>query len=154
MSETHQETHQESPITILGQLIKDLSFEHPDPIASQMLALDGKEPDLNVETSVSYRSLQDEGKGYEVLLNMKVSGKHDNQTMFLIELAYASYVAINHEMIPADHIEPVLMISIPHMLFPFARAIIYSTMRDGGLPPLLLNPMDFEAAYEANKSQK
>ncbi|MDP2193833.1 MAG: protein-export chaperone SecB, partial [Alphaproteobacteria bacterium] len=104
------ETQQESAIAILGQLIKDLSFEHPDPIASQLLALEGKEPELNVETSVSYRSLQDASKGYEVLLNMKISGTHEKQTMFLLELAYASYVAINHDMIPADHIEPVLMV--------------------------------------------
>ncbi|MFZ2983450.1 MAG: protein-export chaperone SecB, partial [Sphingobium sp.] len=32
-------------------------------------------------------------------------------------------------------------------LFPFARRILSDAVRDGGFPPLLLDPIDFQALY-------
>ncbi|PIZ32231.1 MAG: protein-export chaperone SecB [Alphaproteobacteria bacterium CG_4_10_14_0_8_um_filter_37_21] len=136
------------PIMILGQFVKDLSFEHPDPLFSLNIPAD-KQPDMNVDVAINTKPAEQEGL-YEVTLGVNVSAKAADKTMFLLELSYSAFVQVDMQAVEKDQLNPVLMINVPHMLFPFVRGIIYNTVREGGLPPLMLNPIDFAAMYEAN----
>ena len=66
--------------------------------------------------------------------------------MFLVELQYCGLFRL--ENIPADNLEPVLVIECPRMIFPFARRVISDVTRDGGFPPLMIDPIDFVALYK------
>ena len=68
--------------------------------------------------------------------------------LFNFELAYAGVFRIQN--VPADNLHPVVMIECPRLLFPFAREIIATSVRDGGFPPLLLDPVDFVGLYRQN----
>jgi preprotein translocase subunit SecB len=140
------------PIMILGQFVKDLSFEHPDPLFSLRIAED-QQPDMNVDVAINTKPAEQEGL-YEVTLSVNVSAKTADKTMFLLELSYSAFVQVDTKLVEKEQINPVLMINVPHMLFPFIRGIIYNTVREGGLPPLMLNPIDFAAMYEANLKQE
>ena len=69
---------------------------------------------------------------------------------FIIEMAYAGIFSLN---VPQEHLEPVLMIEAPHLLFPYAREAISSVMYNGGLTPIVLSPLDFVAMYKSRKAQ-
>jgi len=140
------------PIMILGQFVKDLSFEHPDPLFSLRIPED-KQPNMNVDVAINTASAEQEGL-YEVTLSINVGAKTADKTMFLLELSYSAFVQVDTTVVDKEQLNPVLMINVPHMLFPFVRGIIYNTVREGGLPPLMLNPIDFAAMYEANLQQE
>ena len=74
-----------------------------------------------------------------------MNGIITGQPLFLLELDYACVASLN---IPKEHIEPVLLIEIPRLLFPYARNIVTNTLVNGGLPPFMLNPIDFVAMYQ------
>jgi preprotein translocase subunit SecB len=71
--------------------------------------------------------------------------------MFLLELAYGGMFVLNN--VPEDSIQPILLIECPRLIFPFARRIVADVVRDGGLPPLMIEPIDFVALYR-NKMQE
>ncbi len=62
-----------------------------------------------------------------------------------MELAYGSFVVLKD--VPEDYVQQVLMIEIPRQIFPFARRIVADVTRDGGMLPLMLEPIDFVAIY-------
>ncbi|HCU06901.1 MAG TPA: protein-export chaperone SecB [Holosporales bacterium] len=140
--------NENQPIIILGQFVKDLSFEHPDPLFSLNIPED-QQPNMNVDVAINTTPAEQEGL-YEVTLSVNVGAKTADKTMFLLELSYSAFVQVDTKVVEKDQLNPVLMINVPHMLFPFVRGIIYNTVREGGLPPLMLNPIDFAAMYEAN----
>jgi len=94
---------------------------------------------VDVETAVQSETV------YEVTLKLRVEAKGGAEIIFLAEVAYAALLALPG--LPAEHRRPVLMIEGPRLLFPFARAIIADATRNGGYPPLLLNPIDFSELY-------
>ena len=49
--------------------------------------------------------------------------------------------------------QPVLLVECPRILFPFARNILSDVTRDGGFPPVLLQPIDFVALWQARRAQ-
>ena len=83
---------------------------------------------------------------YEVTLDIKTEGKIKDKVAFIAEISYAGIFSLNK--IPPEHEKPILLIEAPRMLFPFARNILAETTRDGGYPPLMLNPIDFNALYQ------
>ena len=130
------------PITVNAQYIKDLSFEAPT--APGVFALMQKdEPRLNVNIDVSAKPLQ--GQIYEVILRVQADCKVADTTAFIVELAYGGMFNIN---VPGEHLQPILLIECPRLLFPYVRQIISDATRDGGFPPLLLSPVDFVAMYQ------
>ena len=137
------------PIVIQNQYIKDLSMEipHAPEIFKKM---QGQNPQVNVEVNVEAKKLP-EDHVFNAVLNIAINGDIENEKAFILELSYAAVVSLN---VPEEHLEPVLMVEIPHMLYPFARQIIAQTMSNAGLPPLLLNPIDFMAMYQAKKAKK
>ncbi len=134
----------EFPITVNAQYIKDLSFENPN--APNSLVNNGKAPDVDVNINVEGKKLSD--TSYEVTLKINASAKSEEQTAFVVELSYACIMTLNG--VPEDQTQPVLMIEGPRLLFPFARQIVADATRDGGFPPLLINPIDFVAMYQQN----
>ena len=132
-------------IAIEAQYIKDLSFENPmGPNAASAAA---QNPEVTVEVSTSARPLgEHEGVGrYEVTLLMRGEAKLKTSTVFIIELTYGGVLALAN--VPQDAIGPVLLIEGARMLFPFARNIVAEVSRDGGFPPLFVQPIDFVALY-------
>lgn len=134
----------EFPITVNAQYIKDLSFENPN--APNSLVNTGKAPDVDVNINVEAKKLSD--TGYEVCLKINASAKTEESAAFVVELSYACIMTLNG--VPDDQVQPVLMIEGPRLLFPFARQIVADATRDGGFPPLLINPIDFVAMYQQN----
>lgn len=135
-------------IVIQSQYIKDLSMEIPH--APEIFKkLQGNNPQVNVEVNVEAKKL-DEDKTFNVLLNFTINGDLEAEKAFILELSYGAVVSLS---LPAEHEEPVLMIEIPHMIYPYARQIISTTMSNAGLPPLMLNPIDFMAMFQAKKAK-
>jgi preprotein translocase subunit SecB len=86
----------------------------------------------------------------ELKLRVNAQGQ-DEKPVFLIELSYAGLFQITN--IPDDVLQQVLLIEGPHLLFPFARRIIADAVRDGGMPPLMIEPIDFAGLYRSKVAQ-
>ena len=132
----------EQPIMINAQYIKDLSFEVPG--ASNIFGLLNEEtPDISVNINVDVKPLQE--KTYEVVLSIQAQCKIKEKVGFILELEYAGVFTLN---LPDEHLQPVLLIECPRLLFPFARNILADVSRDGGFPPLMLDPIDFASMFQ------
>ena len=132
-------------LSIRAQYIKDLSFENPR--APQSFASANERPKIEVSLGVKARPLKD--VEHEVEIDITVKAQIGDQVTFLIELKYAGVFAIRN--FAPEHIEPVTMIECPRLLFPFTRRVIADVTRDGGFPPLMLEPIDFAALYRRRK---
>ena len=135
---------QQPRMQILAQYVRDLSFEN---IVAQR-GLSGAEvtPEVAVQVSLDARKRSVEHQ-YEVICKFRVSSKNtvDDANLFMCELDYGGVFHV--EGVPEDQLHPFLMIECPRMLFPFIRRIISDTTRDGGFPPVNLDPVDFVALY-------
>lgn len=137
------------PVMIQSQYIKDLSMEIPHaPVIFKKMQT--QNPQVNVEVNVEAQKLE-EDKFFNVLLNIRINGDIEQEKAFILELTYGAVVSLD---VPEEHKEPILMIEIPHMIFPFARQVVASTMSSAGLPPLMLNPIDFMAIFNARKAHE
>jgi preprotein translocase subunit SecB len=134
-------------LNVLAQYIKDLSFENPN--APQSMAA-GKQPQINIQINVGARRLSDTDA--EVALKLEGKAETDGTLIFSFELEFAGVFRIQN--VPPESLNPVIMIECPRMLFPFAREIIASTVRNGGFPPLLLDPIDFVGLYRQRLAQQ
>ncbi len=130
-----------SPIRIEVQYVKDLSFENPQ--APRSLQQNSKQPGIDIQVDVKATKLGD--NVYEVVLTSTVKGSIEGDPLFLIELSYAGVFTLAG--VPDEHLQPLLLIECPRLLFPFARNIIADVTRDGGYPPLLVQPLDFSDIY-------
>lgn len=133
------------PIAIHAQYVKDLSFENPNTPDSLR---GGKVmPVMDVNIGMDARKLEDEKMKhlYEVVLNVRAVANREEDTVFIAELQYGITVSIND--VPEENHHPLLLIEIPRMAFPYARQILSELTVQGGYPPLLLNPVDFQALY-------
>jgi preprotein translocase subunit SecB len=119
------------------QYIKDFSFENPR--APQSLIQPAAQPEVAINVDVKARNLNPEA--YEVVLTINVNASAQGEPVFLVELAYAAVVTVRNA--PEDVLAGLVLVETPRILFPFARAIIATATRDGGFPPLLINPIDF-----------
>ena len=126
-------------IQVLAQYVKDLSFENP----AAPISLQGQKPALEVGVDVQARGLGTDQ--YEVMIRVRADAKAATQTVFVCELTFAGVFMLKG--IPQENIQPLLLIECPRLLFPFARRVVADVTRDGGFPPLLLDPIDFAALY-------
>ncbi|MEQ8967634.1 MAG: protein-export chaperone SecB [Azospirillaceae bacterium] len=127
---------------IATQYVKDLSFENPR--APHSLAPDAPAPQVQVNVDVRTNQLDD--KRYEVVLNVKSDAKAKGDQAFLVELSYAGVVVLGDD-VKREHVAPLLVVEVPRYLFPFARAVIAEATRNGGFPPLLVQPIDFAELF-------
>ena len=135
-------------IGIQSQYVKDLSFENPGAPGS--LVATAEPPDIQVNVEVQARPLQNEA--YEVSLHITASGKNGQTTLFVLDLTYGAVCRIVG--VPKESLQPVLLVECPRMLFPFARRVLSDATRDGGFPPLMLNPIDFLSLYRQQQKNQ
>jgi preprotein translocase subunit SecB len=131
-------------IQVVGQYVKDLSFENPGaPTAvSQRPAID---------LGVDLQARRMDAEHFEVELKLRVTAKAEEKPVFLLELVYGGLFHIQN--VPEEVLQQVLLIEGPHMLFPFARRIVADVVRDGGMPPLMIEPIDFAGLFRAKAAQ-
>jgi preprotein translocase subunit SecB len=129
-------------IGVLGQYVKDLSFENPN--APRSMAPSGQQPTINIQVNVDAAPMSG---GTDVEVTLRMEGKAESQGMLLFgfELVFAGVFRIQN--VPAESLQPVVLIECPRLLFPFAREIIATAVRNGGFAPLLLDPIDFVGLY-------
>src|SRR5215468_8855728 len=119
------------------QYIKDLSFENPR--APQSLVQHQVQPSVDINVDVKTQNLGPDV--FEVILTINATARAQEEPIFLVELAYGTVVTIKNA--PQEMLASLVLIETPRIVFPFARAIIANATRDGGFPPLLINPIDF-----------
>ena len=132
---------------INSQYIKDLSLEIPH--APEIFKQLNKQPQIQVEVSVATKSLEE--NVYNVDLNLALNADIEDKKLFILELTYSAVVTLN---VPQEHLDPILNIEIPRLTFPFARNIVTQCLMEGGLPPMMLTPVDFAAVYAAKQARK
>lgn len=126
---------------ILGQYLKDLSFENPN--SPQSLSQQGQ-PEINVQVNVNAKPVgQNE---FEVELHLEAKASNGGKAVFAADLLYAGIFRL--ENIPQEALHPIVLVECPRMLFPFARQILADATRNGGFPPLMLDPIDFASMYQ------
>ncbi len=128
-------------VGVLTQYVKDFSFENPH--APRSLAPSGAQPAINIQVNVEAASVAE--TDFEVTLRIEGKAEAQGMLLFNFELVFGGLFRVQN--VPADSIQPFVMIECPRLLFPFAREIIASATRNGGFAPLLLNPIDFVALY-------
>lgn len=131
-----------APFMIGAQYVKDLSFENPKGI--ETLSAVQNTPEVSVDVDTNARSIG-EGGMFEVTVFIRAEASVEDKTVFIIELTYAGIVQVTG--VPDEDVKSIVLIEGPRHLFPFARSIVSNAVRDGGFPPLLINPIDFAALY-------
>lgn len=126
---------------VLNQYIKDLSFENPN--IRKLMAGPGEPPGLKVEVNVNAERI--DANVYESAIMLKATAENNIGTVYVLETVYAGLFRI--ENIPEQALEPFLLISAPMTLFPFLRRLVADVTREGGYPPLMLDPIDFAGLY-------
>lgn len=147
---TPPETPQMPQMKVLGQFIRDLSFENilaQKPVEGEVV------PDVQVKVAMDAKKRSTEGQ-YEVLVKLEVTSKNKDKddVLFLLELQYGGVFAISN--VAEAQLHPYLMIECPRMLFPFMRRIVSDITRDGGFPPLNLDQIDFLSLYRQQILQR
>ncbi len=144
--DTSETPSSKSPMfTINAQYVKDLSFENPNiPGLIQL------ETEPSVEMNIDVKGTKLDDNLYEVVLTLTCKGNSGDIALFVVELSYASLVSLNN--VPNEHIQRLLVVDCPTLMFPFARNIIAEVTRDGGYPPILMQTVDFNAIFENGMS--
>lgn len=139
-------TAKDMPVTIHTQYVRDISFENPN--APESLRGGQGAPEMDVNIAMDARKLEDEQfkNLYEVVLVITATAKRSENIVFIAELVYGVTVSID-EAVPEEQHHPILLIEVPRHSFPFARQVMANLTSQGGYPPLLLNPVDFQALY-------
>ena len=135
-------------IMIRNQYIKDMSLEIPFAPAI-FKEVNENQPEIHVDMGMK-SDVQEDGS-YVVSLETKMDADINGKKLFILELTYCSNLTLN---IPEEHKEPVLMIELPRLMFPFVRSIVATSLANAGLPPLMLNPIDFAAMYQDKKAKE
>lgn len=147
---------QPAPLVVNIQYIKDLSFEVPNAPAVFTTLRSAPRVDINLD--VQARRITDGENVFEVVLAIRAHAVDPGETVqpgetaanvFLAELAYAGVFTLTN--IPDTSMEPVLLVECPRILFPFARNILADVTRDGGFPPVLVQPIDFLALWQQRR---
>jgi preprotein translocase subunit SecB len=128
-------------INVLAQYIKDFSFENPN--APRSLGNQQGSPQINLTVNVNAKPIGQ--NDYEVELSIEGGAGEGAGTLFKFELLYGAVLRLVN--IARETVHPILMIEGPRLIFPFARQIIADATRNGGFPPLMIDPIDFVALY-------
>jgi preprotein translocase subunit SecB len=135
-------------LNVLGQYIKDFSFENPN--APRSLAPNQAQPNINIQINVGVT--QSGETDFEVTLKLEGKAESSGTVLFAFDLTFAGMFRIQN--VPKEHLHALVMIECPRLLFPFAREIIATAVRNGGFAPLLLDPVDFVALYQQRVAQE
>lgn len=139
---------------VVAQYVKDFSFENPNAPRSLQTQV---QPQIGIQINVNANALGATSPttpptDFEVELKLEGKAEANNSVLFSFELVFAGVFRIQN--VPADTLQALVMIECPRLLFPFAREIISSATRNGGFPPLLLDPIDFVTLYQQRLAQQ
>ncbi len=126
---------------VVGQFIRDLSFENPH--VTRMLDGPGDNPNLKIEVNVNAEKLRPEL--FQSAIEFKAHATNAEGTIYILECVYGGLFKLHN--VPEQALEPFLLINCPTILFPFLRRLVADITREGGYPPLLLDPIDFAGLY-------
>ncbi|MBB4066859.1 protein-export chaperone SecB [Gellertiella hungarica] len=135
-------------LTILAQYMKDLSFEVPG--APRSLQARDRAPDININVNVNANPLSE--SDFDVVLSLNAEAKDGDKILFHCELVYGGVFRITG--FPQEHMLPILFIECPRLIFPFARQIIADATRNGGFPPLMIDPIDFAQMFTQRMAEE
>jgi preprotein translocase subunit SecB len=138
---------QQPQLNVVAQYIKDFSFENPN--APQSLAAGSESPQIGIQINVSASPLS--GNDIEVVLKLNGKAEANGKLLFSFELDFAGVFRIQN--VPQESLNAVVLIECPRLLFPFAREIVATAVRNGGFPPLMLDPVDFVGLYRQKMSE-
>ncbi len=138
---------QDKQIAIQKIYIKDFSLESPQ--APMVFAKSDWEPKTNLNLRSTHSPVAE--NNHEVVLSLTVETKHEEQTLFLIELHQAGiFTVAGYE---GEEHAAVLGSFCPNVLFPYARQTLASMVQKGGFPEFVLQPINFDALYAQSKQQ-
>jgi preprotein translocase subunit SecB len=135
-------------LSILAQYTKDLSFENPG--APRSLQARDKAPGINISVNVNANPLSE--TDFDVVLSLNAEATDEGKIVFAAELVYGGVFRITD--FPQEHMLPLLFIECPRLLFPFARQIIADVTRNGGFPPLMIDPIDFAQMFSQRMAEE
>jgi len=135
-------------LSVLTQYVKDLSFENPG--APKSLMARNNPPAININVNVNANPIT--GSDYDVVLTLNAKAEADKSVLFNVELVYGGVFRI--EGFPQEHLLPLLFIECPRLLFPFARQVIADATRNGGFPPLMIDPIDFARMFQQRVAEE
>jgi preprotein translocase subunit SecB len=128
-------------LNALAQYAKDISFENPN--APRSLQPQTEQPQIGIQVNVNAKQLAE--TDFEVDLSLEGSAKIGDEVLFAFDLTYCGVFRVKN--FPPEHMHPLIMVECPRLLFPFARQIVAEAVRNGGFPPLYIDPIDFLALY-------
>jgi preprotein translocase subunit SecB len=146
------------PLVVNIQYVKDLSFEVPG--APQIYTTLRTPPVIGLNLDVQVRRLAEDQATFEVALVIRAEGHESTQqgtpdttkpSLFIAELSYGGVFTLNG--IPDESVEPVLLVECPRLLFPYARNLLADITREGGFPPVMLQPIDFVQLWQHRRAQ-
>ena len=120
---------------------KDISLELPH---APQIFLERENPEIGVQLHSESSSI-DDGL-FQVVLTVTVTAKIGEKTLFLVEAGQAGIFQIRH--VPEQDLEPILSVTCPNILFPYARETISDLVTRAGFPPVVLSPVNFEAIHQ------
>jgi len=139
---------QDAPqLTVVAQYIKDFSFENPN--APQSLGPRQEQPQIGIQINVGATPLSE--TDIEVVIKLEGKAESASTLLFRFDLEFAGVFRIRN--VPQESMNPVVLIECPRLLFPLAREIVATAVRNGGFPPLLLDPVDFVGLYRQKLAQ-
>ena len=133
------------PLTVHSQYLKDLSFE--SPAVPEIFSSLKQVPEIAIDIDVKTTPLKDDGpRSYEVTVSIVATAHFEKKVIFICEVIYAGLFTLGE--VPDEIVQPVLHIECPRILFPFIRSMIGEITGNAGFPPLMINPIDFNAVYQ------
>ena len=136
-------------LNVLAQYVKDFSFENPNAPAS-LGSFQQAQPAINIQINVQVNAMN--ATDFEVVLKTEGKAEREGKVLFSFDLSFGGVFRIQN--VPQESLHPVVMIECPRLLFPFSREIVAAAVRNGGFPPLLLDPVDFVALYRQSLAQQ
>lgn len=135
-------------LSVLTQYVKDLSFESPG--APKSLMARNSPPAININVNVNANPIS--GAEYDIVLTLNAKAEAEGVVLFNVELIYGGVFRV--EGFPQEHLLPILFIECPRLLFPFARQVIADATRNGGFPPLMIDPIDFARMFQQRVAEE
>lgn len=144
----HADQAEGPQLSALAQYAKDISFENPN--APRSLQPQTEQPQIGIQVNVNATQLAE--ADFLVELQLEGNAKIGDEVLFAFELTYCGVFRVKN--IPAEQLHMLIMIECPRLLFPFARQIVAESVRNGGFPPLYIDPIDFHALYRQKAAEQ
>ena len=149
--ETTAETTARPEFRMQKMYIKDLSFENP--YAPEVFITPQKsEPKVELILNLNNKNIDSDHWEISLHITAKVVLQDEDKAMFILEVEHAAVFLLKN--IPAEHLEMVLKVDCPTLLFPFTRQIVSQISIDGGFSPFLMEPINFMGLFQNSKKQK